>query len=242
MIRGVERKVTYISDEEIAALPDEPEMRLVALERIVRARYETACEMLGDNESAVGLQRRYMSVILPAARHYGISALSSWERPNPIKDGWQTYEQFIADVDYCIMALRLRNIEQANVHSVALDAPAKAKLQHLIEQVRETVNKLDISVAKKDALYKRINALQDEIDRNRTRYQAFAALMIEACDDAGEAAKRLEPVVRLVERVGSALGIAKRTEDTQPKLPPREERKRLDPPKRKKVDLEDIPF
>jgi hypothetical protein len=30
--------------------------------------------------------------------------------------------------------------------------------------------------------------------------------MIEACDDTGEAAKKLEPVVRLIECVGAAIG------------------------------------
>lgn len=222
--------MTYISDEEIAALPDEAEQRFVALEAIVRQRYEEACVRLGDNESAVPLQRRYMSIVLPAAKHYGIEALSSWEQP-PAGADWQLYDAFIADVDYAITALRLKNIERRGAHSVALDADAKTKLRQMLNHIRETVDKLDISVAKKEALYKRINALQDEIDRDRTRYEAFAALFIEAADDAGEAAKRLEPVVRLIERVGAAIGVAKRSEVSQPKLPPRKEPKRIEPPK-----------
>lgn len=103
--------MTYISDDEIAALPDEPEQRFIALESIVRGRYEQAYAELGNNESALPIMRRYMSIVLPAAKHYGIEALSSWKQP-PIDVDWDFYNAFIADVDFCITALRLRNIER----------------------------------------------------------------------------------------------------------------------------------
>ena len=218
----------YITDAEIAALPEEPEEAFIALERIVRGRYEEAYERLNDNEGPQEIQRRYMSIVLPAAKHYGIAALSNWERPDESNETWQTYMRFIGDVDYAISELRLRSIERAKQHSVALDAATKMKLRHLLAEVRETVDKLEVSVAKKDRLYTRINALQDEIDRDRTRYQSFAALVIEAADDAGEAATRLEPVVRLIERIGAAIGVAKRSEEATPKLPPRPEQKRIE--------------
>ena len=157
------------------------------------------------------------------------------------------YDAFMSDVDYCVSELRLRNIEREKQHSVALDTATKTKLRHLLSQIREMVDKLDISVARKERLYSRINALQEEIDRERTRYQAFAALMIEASDDVGEAAKRLEPAVRLLERVGAVFRKAKRDEDNQPKLPPRKEHKRIEPPNKKNLAFEEdlgdeIPF
>ena len=120
-----------------------------------------------------------MSIVLPAAKHYGIHELSSWNQPS-ISADWDVYQAFIADVDYCVTTLRLRKIEQAAAHSVALDADTKLKLRQMLDHIRQTVDGLDISVAKKEALFKRINALQEEIERERTRWQAFAALMIEA--------------------------------------------------------------
>jgi hypothetical protein len=222
----------YITDEELAALPEDAEEAFITLERIVRTRYQEAWDRLGEHDSPLGIQRRYMSVVLPAAKHYRIAALSRWERPDDSDDCCQTYDRFIADVDYSISDLRLRSAERLRQHSVELDEATKIKLRHLLAQVREVVDKLDISVAKKDRLYGRINALQKEIDRERTRYQTFADLLIEAADDAGEAATRLEPVVRLIERVGAALGVAKRGEEAKPKLPPRQDRKRIEPPKR----------
>jgi hypothetical protein len=220
--------VVYISDEELENLPEEPEQKFVALERIVRERYEIANNNLGHNDSALPLLRRYMSIVLPAAHLYQVRGLADWKRPSTNEDEWGYYNAFLADVDYCTTELRLRNLERQKQHSVALDAATKIKLRHLLKQIRETVDKLEVSVAKKERLYARVAGLESEIDRDRTRYQAVAALMIEACDDTGEAVKRLEPVVRLIERVGAAIGIARRAEEAQPQLPPPKGRKQID--------------
>lgn len=239
--------MSYVSREEMADLPADPEEAFVVLEEMARGRYRDECRSLGEEDSSIPMKHRYMSTVLPAAQFYDIDALMFWSRPTE-KELWSHdyYDRFMDDVDYCVSELKLRIITRARQHSVALDADAKTKLRQMLSHIRETVDKLDISVAKKEALFKRINALQDEIDRDRTRYQAFAALIIEACDDTGEAAKRLEPVVRLVERIGSALGIAKRIEDAQPKFPPRKEPKRIEPPNKKNgfnrsID-DEIPF
>jgi hypothetical protein len=227
LIRGIS-VVTYISDEEMAALPEEPEEAFVALESIVRARYEQAYKQLSEHDSAEPLMRRYLSLVLPAAQHYSIEPLCYYDRPKDGKENWSFFDKFIADVDYRITELRLNNVERTKLYSVKLDAAAKIKLRHLLTEIRETVEALDISVTKKDRLYARINDLQEEVDRERTREQAFGALLIEACDDIGEAAKKLEPVVRLIERVGQAFGSAKRAENAQPRLPRPKAQKRIE--------------
>jgi len=223
--------VPHITDEELASLPDEPEEAFIELERLVRERYQDVCNQTGDEGQPVWAHRSYMNIVLKAAKHYGIDELTEWKRPGLGDESWELYEEFMADVEFCVTGLRLRKAEGLKQNSVVIDKAGKIKLRHLLSQIRDTVENLEVSVAKKEALYKRISALQAEIDRDRTRYQAVAALMIEACDDAGEAAKRLEPVVRLIERVGAAIGVAKRAEDARPKLPPRRERKQITPPK-----------
>lgn len=245
VIRPARSEVTNISDEEIAGLPDEPEQRFVCLEAIVRQRFEDEAANLGDHESPRPLLIRYLNTILAAAKYYGIEGLMDWKRPS-INSDFEVYETFMADVDYVITTLRLRNGEQVAAHSVVLDCETKDKLRKMLNHIRETVDTLDISITKKEALFKRINSLQNEIDRDRTHYQAFAALVIEACDDVGEAAKRLEPVVRLIERIGGAIGIAKREEDTIRQLPRREQPKQIGPPSKKngfdRSCDEEIPF
>ncbi len=237
-----------INDSEIESLPEDPEQAFITFERIIRARYEEACRSLGNYEPTTEFQRQYMSRVLPAAKHYNIAELADWNMPTGQENGWNPYNSFMENVEFCITTLRLRTIERDRQYVVALDGATKAKLRYLLEQIREQIEALDISAAKKDRLNTRITALEDEINRERTRYKAFAALMIEACDDFGKAANALEPVVRLIERVGAAIGVAKRSEENQPRLPPRREPKQIEPPKENKkklingLDDEAMPF
>jgi len=221
-----------ITDEEIAQLPHEPGDRFVALERIVRRRYEEQRNELGDDDSLVPLLRRYTNIVLSAARTCDIEGLASWERPLVgSRDEQSEYIRFMGDVDYYSTDLRLRSASRSRQYSVALDAAAKLKLRHLISEIRSTLQNLDVSVSKRERLLARLNALQSEVDRERTKLETFGALMIEASGDLGEAAKRLEPVVQIVERIGAALGIAKQAEDAQAQLPPPQEKKRIEPPR-----------
>lgn len=235
--------VRFISKAEVDALPDDPEEAFVILEETVRERYEEEWDQLHDEASPNTLMHRYMSAVLPAAQHYNIGVLTHWTRPTQIlgNDSYDLFSQFMADVDYCVAELKLRSSTRAREYSVALDAATRTKLEHLLNQLRETVNDLDVSVTKKDIILKRLNRLRDAIDRERTGFAEFGALMIAACDDVGEAAKRLEPVIQSVERIGAAIGIAKRAEDAQPRIPQRRAPKRIED-KRSKEFEDEIPF
>lgn len=228
--------MTYLTDDEIAGLPEDAHEAFVNGEKILRDRLEERLLELYEEGNTDHLTQAYMNNVLALARYFEINEIACWNRAIPRSHNWAEYLHFTAEVDACTVEMRLASIRRTKDNSVALDVDAKNKLRLLLEHIRETVDNLDISTAKKEALFRRIWALQEEIDRDRTRYQAFAALVIEVCDDAGEAAKRLEPVVRLVERVGNALGIAKRAENSQPRLPPHRESKKLEAPKQNTND------
>ena len=65
----------------------------------------------------------------------------------------------------------------------------------------------------------------------RTRLQVFGSLLIEAADDFGEAAVKLDPVVRCIERITAALSGARRAEEATLGLPAPKEKKRIEGPK-----------
>lgn len=221
-----------ITDDELLTLPDDPEEAFVKLEACARRHLNHELSNLLEQDDPDALYRQYMSTVLGAVSVFKIDALGGWALPSGGDYGTDLVHQFIADVDHCTMQIRLLHARRVKQYSVVLDIPTKKKLRHYIDQIRETIDKLEVSQGKKDRLYSKVEALALEIDRDRTRYQAIAALFIEAADDAGEAASRLEPVVQLVERIGAAIGIAKRAQEDQAKLPPPTERKRIEPPKK----------
>jgi len=238
--------MTYLTDDELFALPEEPEDAFVAGEKVMRDRLSEGLASADENENTDYATQNYMNNVIALALHCGVEEIASWNPARPGSHNWLEYRQFTAEVDACTMGIRLRTIRRAREYSVALNAATKAKLSHLLSQMRETVEKLDISAAKKDKLFTRINALQEEVDRERTGFHAFGALVIEIADVAGEAAKRLEPVTQMAERIGAAFGLAKREEPPTQNLPSPRERKRLPGPKQsngfdKSLD-DEIPF
>jgi hypothetical protein len=130
-------------------------------------------------------------------------------------------------------------------YSVVFDATAKAKLHHLLNQVRDIFLKLEVDDRKRDALISKLSDLEKEVDRPRTRFDAYAALAIEVADVAGEVISRGK-ILEVLDAVARVFGVAKNEETTRqlpaPTKPKQIEHKR---PSRseKRTDMDDdIPF
>jgi len=98
-----------------------------------------------------------------------------------------------------------------------------------------------VPLPKKEALSARITALSDEVDRDRTRFDAYAGLALEMAATGGEVAQRLNPVRKFLDSIAGLLGYAKQAEDARPSLPAPHERKRLTPPRKERLPAPEPP-
>ena len=242
-----------ITDDELAELPEDPELAFVEFERIVRARYyeaerEEAQTQYGDADS---YRLEYMNKVLAAARVYEISALAQWEVPSVKDKARDAFAQFTSDVDHFTTQIRIRHAPINRQNSVGLDGNTKAKIHHHIEQIRKSIEEAALPEKKRDSLYNKLDKFALEVDRTRTSLQAGMAVYIEVCDGIGQGFRKLEPVRKWIDLIAALLGRAKEVEDSlRPVLPRPEERKQLEPPrarlappKRSGSDLDDdIPF
>ena len=126
-------------------------------------------------------------------------------------------------------------------YSVRLDPSTKSKIRHYLEKIREIVDRLEVPLPKKEALSARITALSDEVDRDRTRFDAYAGLALEMATTGGEVAQRLNPVRKFLDSIAGLLGYAKQAEDARPSLPAPHERKRLTPPRKERLPAPEPP-
>ena len=92
------------------------------------------------------------------------------------------------------------------------------------------MNRLEVDIRKKEALYYRITALSDEVDRDRTKYDAYAGLAIEISNTGGKVARNLRPVSRLLDAIGKLFGMAQDAEADKPQLQLEGPRLQLTPP------------
>lgn len=237
--------------DELRRLSEDPDERFVQIEATVRARCES--EMRDPEGTSLEALRAYVSEVHAAAEVCGIADVSSCALPAIGCRVEQSYLDFMEEVGRCTARLRMR-IGLKREFSVALDEATKTKLRHLISSIKTAVHDAAATTERKEALYACIQRLEDEIERERTRMAIIGDAFFRVCAGLSEGAKLLEPTVRLIERIGAALGTAIVRADDQQRLPPPATRKRIEPPKSSRTSKkgttasdfgyldEDIPF
>jgi hypothetical protein len=116
---------------------------------------------------------------------------------------------------------------------VAFDHATKAKIRHHLTQIKDAVDRLEVPDTKREALYRRISDLENEVVRDRTRYDAYSALFLEAATTTGKAARKLKPLLKLLHPITIIFANAKEDEEAQLRLAPPPPLKRLEPPQLK---------
>jgi hypothetical protein len=218
-------------EDEYTRLPAEPELAFIQLEKKYRADLHEYLQTSGKNSSDDAHYLAYINQTLAAVRALNLGILESWQVPKHNSNLWEAYRDFSAEVEHYLVQIKVQHGRRISGHSVALDTATKLKIHHHIGQIREIVLKLEVLPAKKEALIAKVTALSDEVDRDRTRIEALAALTLEVAATTGEAARRLKPVKGILDTVAKLLGHAKDAENARPSLPAPQERKRLEPPR-----------
>lgn len=244
---------TNISDDdEYPDLAEDPDLAFRQLEKKFRGEMTEALSKLDERESGNMYHLSYINRTVAAAKTLGIEIFKEWEIPSHERnDLWGEYQEFNTAVEHYLVQIQIMHSRRVRGYSVQLDASIKSKIRHYIEKIREIVDRLEVPLPKKEALTARITALSDEVDRDRTRFDAYAGLALEVAATGGEIAQQLNPLRRFLDSIAGLLGYAKQAEDARPSLPAPFERKRLTPPRKERLppsqprlpDLDDdIPF
>jgi hypothetical protein len=235
-------KLRFLTFMDVDVSSDEPEETFLKLESRLRDHYVKDLEAADGNWEVLVAKRDFFNDVHAAASYLGIRVLADFRRPNTEeRSDHGFFEEFFDELDYCVAGLLLAAADQNKTLSSQLDDAARKSIRRLISRMREQVGALDLGEAKKNLIERRIAALEAELENRHTRWGVFGALLIEMATDVGTATEKMEPVWRTVERIGEALGLAKKTEATQRQLPPRKEPKQLPAPKRAVAD-DEIPF
>jgi hypothetical protein len=247
--------ITNISDfDEYPDLAEDPDLAFRQLEKKFRREMNEALNQLDERESGNIYYLSYINRTVAAAKTLGIEVFKDWEIPSHERNSlWGEYQEFNTAVEHYLVQVQIMHSRRVRGYSVQLDASTKSKIRHYIEKIREIVDRLEVPLPKREALTAKITALSDEVDRDRTRFDAYAGLALEMATTGGDVAKKLNPARKFLDTIASLLGYAKQAEDVRPSLPAPHERKRLTPPRKERLpapppspqpDLldDDIPF
>lgn len=245
----------FIDDIDVSDLSNHPEEAFLAFEQKLRAALEGESQkdrnMYSDNNGnyygSYTPERYYVSSILAFLDEYDlkIDVPDITDLDNDIFQ--QHFGQFFTKINYAKtrLAFRKKRIDSGTAGTlITIASTYKEEIGKNLETIRKIVNQEVKDQNKKDAIFKKVAALQSEVDRDRTTYDALLGNALELSKTLGECAENLEPAVQKVERIFTAIGKAA---ERVPALPKADRPKLISAPKdkaRSKVDeLEDeIPF
>jgi hypothetical protein len=218
-----------ISDEDIDALPSDPDAAFVQYEAILREAVRT--ENVRDRNPGWDVEREYVAHILAFVDTRDLPL----DLPrNPPGDGSafsEWYQIFIRAVDYykAVARLQVSARKRQNVAVLMLSLDFKTQIGGHLTAIRKIVAEAEMSENKRDAIFRRINNLQEEVDRDRTRTEAAMALWLDLTSAISKGAKNLDPAIDRLERIIKVFAKAKdESEEKALMAPP--ERKRIAPP------------
>lgn len=236
-------------ENEYLDLPDDPEEAFAMLHRKKFAELETYWE---NNESGHWYEeRRYVDIMIAFDEVMSLGCLTGFKNvPNvdqKFAEFWHSFRRHVEITSQKYLIEAARRQKKGSETIIVLEEAAKSAIQHLVQRIREHLNQLDLPEAKRDALFNKLNAFAAEIDRNRTRAEAFFAFAIDLAKTARTMNDELKPLQQTVDKVFEWIEKAKKYTEV---LPPWEERKKIERPKeqlpkldRHTPDIDDeIPF
>lgn len=239
-----------MADEIYQNLPRDPEEAFLILEEKYRAECEVKINNADQNERTDVYYTAYIARVLGAIAELGLETAFDSDVPRIEDVSYSTYLNFSKDVEHYRTILAIRHGRRVQGYSVKFDSVAKEKLRHHLRQMRELVDSYELDQDKRESLFAKINSLQEEIDRDRTRLDTLADLSVTV---AGMLDTTLEPINKLLTSIARIFWGAQREE--MARLPPPKPRKQIEGPSEKqstpakpeasakRTDLDDeIPF
>jgi hypothetical protein len=175
-------------DDEYLDLAEDPDVAFRKLEKKFREELEEHLENSQGHHSDT-LTLSYINRTIAAAKTLEIEPLKDWEVPSHRNNVWDEYQEFSTVVEHYLVQVQILHSRPVRGYSVRLDATTKSKIRHYLDRVREIVDRLEVPLPNKEALTAKITALSDEVDRDRTRFDAYAGLALEMAATGREVAQ-----------------------------------------------------
>jgi hypothetical protein len=220
-----------ISDEDYLDLPEDSELAFLKMEREARALLDKRLENADQSSPFHEFYQEYINSTLAAAHGLGLDCLSHWRTPDVGRENYEEYRAFCLEIERFRTQIRIRHSQYAKKYSVAMERAVKEKIGQHLEQLKKLLAELDISSQKRESIFSKIVALEEELHRERARFEVVADFVLGCATVAGKAGEKLESWRRIVDSVANLIGVAKGKESSPTSLPPPELPKKIEPPK-----------
>jgi hypothetical protein len=149
---------------------------------------------------------------------FKILAVPNWEG-SELKRLVANVNDALGDLD---IEIRVNDAIVGGDDYIELDDDWKTRATSYVAHIREVVSKAEVNESIRERIFRKLNDLQAEIDRNRTHVESLTEVFLSITEAVSKGAKHLDGAVKLVERLAGAFSgarTAKIEHDTQLRLP-----------------------
>jgi len=201
-----------LSDDDFESLPEDPKLAFVEYAR--RLRIVVSREAQQREDSSVERSFAYHMKAFTDTVDVGINFNAP---PADENNFWVWYRDFSNRIDYHSAKIKLeRRFFSFQSHRyIEFDEDYRIKIHQHLNKVRKIVNAAQIEERLRENIYTRLNALAAEVDKGRSGLVRFADAFVEISAAIGDGAEKLEPAVKIMERIGALFGKARKENDVK---------------------------
>ena len=237
---------TELGNNLFLQLPDDPELGFARLQQIKYAELQRALQ--GSNSTNWSHEEQYFDTLVAYDQVHNLGLFTDIGTPpdsdNECYNFFNTFNRRAAIASQKFQMEAARRIKTGAQTLIVIDVPTRQAIHKLIDAIKEKLNGLTLTESKRESLFNKLNEFAKEVDRNRTRTEAFFAFAVEATRNLRELNKELKPLQQPIDRIHDFIEKAEKWKDA---LPPWENRRQIErPPKHlpspQEVTDDDIPF
>ncbi len=180
-------------------LPDDPRQAFLILEAHFRSTFNSKLLTASNNLSHKIISEDYIDNTM--------TILNELELENELNfkiDDSKSYDINMRNLQKAInsyrIRLNLRNKFIPKTYSIAIEQSEKSKIHHYLDNIRDLVEGWkNISDLKREAIFKKLNALSAEVDLKRTRMEIICDTFLTITGTAKKAAEDLDAIKKFLD-------------------------------------------
>jgi hypothetical protein len=215
-----------ITDDQLDELPEDDRDAFLA--------YETICrKWVDDHKTSANwaAERQYVTHILAFADARDVGLSLDGEIPDDDEEFADYFSGLLSQVDRFRAKVRVELAAARKTSGTSFHIARNFKTQiggHLTA-IRKIVQDATLSDSKREAIFNRIEKLQAEVNRDRTKTESAIGLWLDITSAISHGAEKLDPAIERLEKIMKVFAEAR--DEATVRLPAPAEQKRLPKPK-----------
>lgn len=171
-----------ISDDELAALPDEPGERMFEFLRIVRPRFSNAIEAMngttGSKPRSLLAWHEFQLGVIGFAQGWEVDGLSRLSTPSLASYGQEDADDFRGKLVAFEGVQRAISNQRSRASLVVLSDETKRSMRERVADLRARLDLAGLTPKRKKRLSDLLDKFEAELDRSRTDWRVIVAIPV----------------------------------------------------------------